>query len=105
MPRSSKQRPLSEIQEKYASPDTLVSPQILRQLQRDSRFGARKLYQALLRRWEEQMQESKRIEAMLHFERVLWKAGITRIAGVDEVGIGPLAGPVVAAAVVFPPET
>jgi ribonuclease HII len=42
---------------------------------------------------------------MLHFERVLWKTGITRIAGVDEVGIGPLAGPVVAAAVVFPPET
>jgi len=42
---------------------------------------------------------------MLHFERVLWKAGITRIAGVDEVGIGPLAGPVVAAAVVFPPGT
>ena len=40
---------------------------------------------------------------MLHFETVLWKAGIERIAGVDEVGIGPLAGPVVAAAVVFPP--
>jgi len=96
---------LSEIQEKYASPEAFVSPQILRQLQRDSRTGARKLYQALLRRWEEQTRESKRIEAMLHFERVLWKAGIARIAGVDEVGIGPLAGPVVAAAVVFPAHT
>jgi ribonuclease HII len=42
---------------------------------------------------------------MLHFERVLWKAGIAHIAGVDEVGVGPLAGPVVAAAVVFPPNT
>ena len=42
---------------------------------------------------------------MLHFERVLWKAGIVHIAGVDEVGVGPLAGPVVAAAVVFPPDT
>src|SRR5437773_6519273 len=40
---------------------------------------------------------------MLHFERLLWKAGIQHIAGVDEVGMGPLAGPVVAAAVVFPP--
>ena len=40
---------------------------------------------------------------MLHFERLLWKAGIHHIAGVDEVGMGPLAGPVVAAAVVFPP--
>jgi ribonuclease HII len=40
---------------------------------------------------------------MLHFERLLWKAGIQHIAGVDEVGMGPLAGPVVAAAVIFPP--
>lgn len=35
-------------------------------------------------------------------ERLLWKQGYLRIAGVDEVGRGPLAGPVVAAAVVFP---
>ena len=42
---------------------------------------------------------------MLHFERLLWRAGIQHIAGVDEVGMGPLAGPVVAAAVVFPPGT
>jgi ribonuclease HII len=42
---------------------------------------------------------------MLNFERVLWKSGIRAIAGVDEVGVGPLAGPVVAAAVVFPPNT
>ena len=36
------------------------------------------------------------------FERSLWEIGITRVAGVDEAGCGPLAGPVVAAAVVFP---
>jgi ribonuclease HII len=36
------------------------------------------------------------------FERELVKQGITRVAGVDEAGRGPLAGPVVAAAVVFP---
>src|SRR5271167_4264022 len=35
-------------------------------------------------------------------ERLLWRAGITHVAGVDEAGCGPLAGPVVAAAVVFP---
>src|SRR5690606_32602146 len=46
-----------------------------------------------------------RLDAMLNFERVLWRAGIERIAGVDEVGMGPLAGPVIAAAVVFPPHT
>lgn len=37
------------------------------------------------------------------FERELLASGVARIAGVDEAGRGPLAGPVVAAAVVFPP--
>ncbi|MSQ30165.1 MAG: ribonuclease HII [Dehalococcoidia bacterium] len=35
-------------------------------------------------------------------ERALWRAGHARVAGVDEVGRGPLAGPVVAGAVVLP---
>src|SRR5437016_12208357 len=38
----------------------------------------------------------------LGFERELWQKGTTLVAGVDEAGCGPLAGPVVAAAVVFP---
>jgi len=40
--------------------------------------------------------------AGLHLERLLWRLGHAFVAGVDEVGMGPLAGPVVAAAVVFP---
>lgn len=40
----------------------------------------------------------------LRFERYLWQNGFERIAGVDEAGRGPLAGPVVAAAVIFAPE-
>ena len=40
----------------------------------------------------------------LEVERMLWLQGIERIAGVDEAGRGPLAGPVVAAAVIFPKE-
>ena len=41
----------------------------------------------------------------LHFyERKYWLRGITRIAGLDEAGRGPLAGPVVAAAVIFEPD-
>jgi len=38
----------------------------------------------------------------LSHERELWKQGLSHVAGVDEAGCGPLAGPVVAAAVVFP---
>jgi len=41
-------------------------------------------------------------EVILSFERELWKKGFKLVAGVDEAGRGPLAGPVVAAAVVFP---
>lgn len=33
----------------------------------------------------------------------MWSEGYARVAGVDEAGVGPLAGPVVAAAVIFPP--
>jgi ribonuclease HII len=39
---------------------------------------------------------------MLARERELWATGLAHVAGVDEVGVGPLAGPVVAAAVVLP---
>jgi ribonuclease HII len=38
----------------------------------------------------------------LSYERELWQKGLTLVAGVDEAGCGPLAGPVVAAAVIFP---
>src|SRR5215467_12351983 len=96
---------LKEIQEKFADSRVAVSPQVLRKLQRDPRAGAQKLYKILAKRFEEQKEERIRLDAMLHFERVLWKAGIIHIAGIDEVGMGPLAGPVVAAAVVFPPGT
>lgn len=44
---------------------------------------------------------SKEAVDMLHYERKAWKKNLTMIAGVDEAGRGPLAGPVVAAAVIF----
>ncbi len=40
----------------------------------------------------------------LKYESTLWNSGTGIIAGVDEVGRGPLAGPIVAAAVVWPKE-
>jgi len=44
------------------------------------------------------------LQDSLEHERVFWSRGFLRIAGVDEAGRGPLAGPVVAAAVILPPE-
>lgn len=40
--------------------------------------------------------------SMIRFESALWRRGLVRVAGVDEAGRGPLAGPVVAAAVILP---
>ncbi len=45
------------------------------------------------------------VDDLLRYETCFWKAGQAHIAGVDEVGVGPLAGPVVSAAVVLPPWT
>ncbi|WP_242847578.1 ribonuclease HII [Syntrophomonas zehnderi] len=49
-------------------------------------------------------EELKRLESLKRFENQLYQEGYTYIAGIDEVGRGPLAGPVVAAAVILPPE-
>jgi len=48
--------------------------------------------------------ERRRLEELRSHERLLEQVGISPAAGVDEVGMGPLAGPVVAAAVILPPE-
>jgi ribonuclease HII len=45
-----------------------------------------------------------RIQPDLALERQLWERGVDAVAGVDEVGVGALAGPVVAAAVIIAPE-
>ncbi len=51
---------------------------------------------------ERQEKLKERLDVMLTHERRLWDSGRSFIAGVDEVGRGPLAGPVVAAAVILP---
>jgi len=46
----------------------------------------------------------QRLEEMGRYERELYSRGIKAVAGIDEVGRGPLAGPVVAAAVILPED-
>ena len=105
MARSVDELSIDEIRQRYLDKNELVSPRVLSRLQRDSRQGVRQLHAALKKRYERQRDERLRLAAMRHFEQLLWKTGVHDIAGVDEVGMGPLAGPVVAAAVMFPPET
>ncbi len=51
------------------------------------------------------MDREKRLQNPLLYEERFWSRGLFRVAGIDEVGRGPLAGPVVAAAVILPPGT
>jgi ribonuclease HII len=73
-------------------------------LRGDPRRGARALARTLERRLEARRAESRRIERLFALRGRLLADGARYVAGVDEVGVGPLAGPVVAAAVVLPPR-
>jgi ribonuclease HII len=96
---------IEDIRKRYVESDEPVPAQILGRLQKDPRAGVQKLHAALRKRYEREQKERVRLDAMRHFELVLWKSGVQDIAGVDEAGVAPLAGPVVAAAVMFPPGT
>src|SRR5262245_13526867 len=96
------QVPLAELRRRYASDSAAVSPAELERLRRDPRAGARALAEVLLGRLERERSEDERLAELFKLERELC-ARHARIAGVDEVGMGPLAGPVVAAAVVLLP--
>jgi len=56
------------------------------------------------RKIEKEEAERERLAAMWERERRLWADGYTCIAGIDEAGRGPLAGPVVAACVILPSD-
>ena len=73
-------------------------------LQRDKRAGVQKLLLRIERQNKARQVLENKAQAMLRFEKELWQQGLDVIAGVDEVGRGPLAGPVVAAAVILKPE-
>ncbi|MFI3887474.1 ribonuclease HII [Streptococcus parauberis] len=68
----------------------------------DSRAGVKKASEARKRAIQAILDEDQRLENMLRYEKSLYAQGYQAIAGIDEVGRGPLAGPVVAACVILP---
>src|SRR2546428_3198911 len=105
MPLDLQKLSVQEIRQRYLMENAPVSGQTLAKLQKDPREGVRAIYRILEKRRRQQKREHVRMKSLLYFEELLWSSGIEHVAGVDEVGIGPLAGPVVAAAVIFPPHT
>lgn len=80
------------------------SEEFLAELELDSRVAVKKLLQAYHKRIEKAALERERFHKMLSYERNYYTEGAKLIAGVDEAGRGPLAGPLVIAAVVMPEE-
>ncbi len=82
--------------------DMVQLPQLLQAYQKDERKGVQKLVQTYQKRYTAHLQELQRLQNISQYERQCYAKGYTLVAGVDEVGRGPLAGPVVAAAVILP---
>lgn len=92
---------IKEIKECLATIDRLDHP-LFEELIADGRAGVQAAISKRKRELQKQVEEDLRLEKMLAYEKELYAQGIQLIAGVDEVGRGPLAGPVVAAAVILP---
>ena len=92
---------IKEIKECLATIDRLDHP-LFEELILDGRAGVQAAISKRKRELQKQVDEDLRLEKMLAYEKELYAQGIHLIAGVDEVGRGPLAGPVVAAAVILP---
>lgn len=81
-----------------------LTKELLEQLRKDERKGVQRLLARIEKEQEEQKKLIEQYERMSFFETALKKEGKKFIAGIDEVGRGSLAGPVVAAAVILPDE-
>jgi ribonuclease HII len=75
------------------------------ELRETDRSGFKALLKAIDKRRYENRAEGQRLRVMLRFETELWQKGVTLVAGIDEAGMSPLAGPVAAGAVVLRPGT
>ncbi|HEM3670046.1 TPA: ribonuclease HII [Streptococcus suis] len=92
---------IKEVTALLAQVDSLDSP-VWDQLAQDERAGVQAAIKKRRKDLEKEAAEDARLEAMLFYEKALYENGAKFIAGIDEVGRGPLAGPVVAAAVILP---
>jgi ribonuclease HII len=92
---------LARLRQRHVDAGRALPAEIERELLADPRPGARALLEQVERRRRANRAEGQRLRHMLRFERELWQRGVTLVAGIDEAGMSPLAGPVAAAAVVL----
>ena len=100
-------RKAAQIQEIYRMTDKTDEAALrsfIREYEDDPRAGIRKLVDGAGKALERIGQERERLEQMRSYERDCVQKGYTYICGIDEAGRGPLAGPVVAGAVILPQD-
>lgn len=94
---------IKEIQQHLSKLDN-PNDDFVQKLMLDERKGV----QSLLKKWQREQKKSQmqheKFMKMLTYENKYYQEGYQYIAGIDEVGRGPLAGPVVAAAVILRPD-
>ena len=97
------QTSLTDIKRRYVLEGRPLNAAIEAALRADRRPGARAILKAIERRRFENRAEGQRLRKLMRYEWSLWDRGVLQVAGVDEAGMSPLAGPVSAAAVMFAP--
>jgi ribonuclease HII len=95
-------RSIPELRELYLERRRPVPKGLLEALEVDTRLGAHQLAKQIRGRYRSNRSEGQRLHTLLRFEIELWSQGYSLVAGVDEAGMAPLAGPVVAGAVILP---
>src|SRR5215467_4196096 len=93
---------IPELSELFVRRQRPVPKGLLEALEVDRRQGAHQLAKRIRERYRENRSEGQRLHFLLRFELELWSQGYGMVAGVDEAGMAPFAGPVVAVAVVLP---
>ena len=94
---------ISEIKSEFAAADISEYPSLYQRYEEDSRNGVKKLIEQCHKKEVALEAEKQRTEAMKYYEHKYEHLGW--LCGIDEVGRGPLAGPVVAAAVILPTDS
>jgi ribonuclease HII len=95
-------RSIPELSQLFLERRRPVPKGLLEALEVDRRQGAQQLARRIRGRYRSNRSEGQRLHYLLRFEIELWSQGYGLVAGVDEAGMAPLAGPVVAGAVVLP---
>src|SRR5207248_9774030 len=95
-------KPIPELRKRFVDRARPVPKGFVEALESDTRQGAHQLAKLIRERWRKNRAEGQRLHNLLRFEIDLWAQGFRLIAGVDEAGMAPLAGPVVAGAVILP---